>query len=450
MKKLVLTASFALAFSTVFAQSEGYFVKTKNVKKVESVVTSEDATVTEPEKARDFVSSNFPFYSLCDWKEGMKFMVLPEKYDMVVKTFHDPSLNGKEISSMSLRRKIMIYKGHTTSADGHARINFLCQDNNKMYYYEVPSGSFEDYCYGKLGVPTLAYLGDVDVAKQLLIGKVLFTKLSSYCVDVDAESDKFETVKVKPKEEVTVVDVGVGTRSFPVKIIVADSKGNEFYQNVAISRTNSGLREEEFISGDNYYNTFAGAFEIQDDIMAVSDDIQSYIGSIIHTKVRTPMRTKGDGKDRTLSVPSQTSFKVESIQDHEESGYATLTLEQTDSRRVYYKDVYFKYLSSMANKDDEKLKQYFGYIFAMGEGKDIETSPAARAAIREGRVILGMSEDEVTMTLADPDKHGNESNGYYNWIYNRSQGKQLVIRFSPSGRVVSVNTVAPKSKGGKK
>ena len=36
---------------------------------------------------------------------------------------------------MTLRHKIMIYKGHTEGADGHSRINFLCQDNNKNYYY---------------------------------------------------------------------------------------------------------------------------------------------------------------------------------------------------------------------------------------------------------------------------------------------------------------------------
>ena len=39
----------------------------------------------------------------------MKFMVLPEKYDLIVKTFCEAS-TGNEVSSMSLRHKIMVYK----------------------------------------------------------------------------------------------------------------------------------------------------------------------------------------------------------------------------------------------------------------------------------------------------------------------------------------------------
>ena len=159
MKRAILTAGLALLLMTVSAQENSYIVKTRNAKKkvaVENLLTDE-TTVEEEETATDFVGQNFKFYSLCDWKEGMKFMVMPEKYDLVVKTFADAG-TGKEVSSMSLRHKIMIYKGKSESSDGHWRMNFLCQDNNQMYYYEIPSGSFDDYCYGKLGVPTLAYL----------------------------------------------------------------------------------------------------------------------------------------------------------------------------------------------------------------------------------------------------------------------------------------------------
>lgn len=450
MKKLIMTASLALAFSAVFAQSDGYIVKTKNVKKVEpSVATTDDVIAKEPAKARDFISRNFPFYSLCDWKEDMKFMVLPEKYDMVVKTFHD--VRGKEVSSMSLRHKIMLYKGHTVNADGRHHINFLCADNNEQYYYEVPSGTFDDYCYGKLGVPTLAYLGDVDIAKRVLMGKVLFTKSTFYRIDTDSESDKFETVKINLKEEVKVVDVGVGTRSFPVKIIVEDAAGNEFYQNVAISRTNSGMRDDDFLSGDNARYTFAGSFEMQDDIMAVSGDIRDYIGETVHTKVRTPMMSKGDGKERKLTLPTQTTFKIEAAQQQPGSEYVTLTLEQTDTRRVYYKDVLFKNADYVDDSEMKgKLDEYFGYIFALGEGKGVETSPAARAAIREGRVVVGMTEDEVKMAIGeDPEKIEPKANGQTDWSFRRSKG-MLVVHFGRNGLVDSYTTPGEAQKAAKR
>ena len=173
-------------------------MKTRNAKKkvaVENLLT-ETTVVEEDEGATDFVSQNFKFYSLCDWKEGMKFMVVPEKYDMVVKTFHDAS-TGKEVSSMSLRHKIMIYEGHSEGSDGRSHIDFLCQDNNKKYYYEVPSGSFDDYCYGKMGVPTLAFLGDVDTARVKLMDKLLLTKTTKYRIDTNYDTEVPFAVSVK-------------------------------------------------------------------------------------------------------------------------------------------------------------------------------------------------------------------------------------------------------------
>ena len=145
MKRAILTAGLAILLMTVSAQENSYIVKTRNAKKkvaVENLLT-DSTTVEEDETATDFVSQYFKYHSLCNWKEGMKFMVMPEKYDLVVKTFCDAS-TGKEVSSMSLRHKIMTYKGKSESSDGHWRMNFQCE-NNKMYYYEIPSGSFDDY-----------------------------------------------------------------------------------------------------------------------------------------------------------------------------------------------------------------------------------------------------------------------------------------------------------------
>ena len=241
MKKSFLTTCVALIFLTATAQENSYFVKTRGAKKVQlQTEYSSDEVLAGPnlvdETARDFISENFRFYSLCDWQDGMKFMVMPEKYDLVVKTFADAA-TGKDVSSMSLRHKIMIYKGHTEASDGHHRINFYCQDNGRDYYYEIPSGSFDDYCYNKFGVPTLAYLGDVDIAREKLMGKTMYTKTQYYRIDTEYDGDGFQDVIVDKDMEVKVTAVGVGTRAYPVKIIVEDRDGNEFYQNVAISKT---------------------------------------------------------------------------------------------------------------------------------------------------------------------------------------------------------------------
>ena len=436
----------AMSFGALFAQSTSsdYFVKTKNVNPTidpEAVIPSKgDGTIKKSQKARDFITENFPYESMCSWRPGMKFMVIPDKYDLIVKTFTDAD-EGNEVSSMSLRTHIMEYRGYDEGSDGHDRVNFKDLNNGRSYYYEIPNGSFKDHCEGKIGVPTLAYLGDVDIAKEKLMDKKLVTKTTIYRIDVDAKSDKYEEVKVAPNQEVTVVGVGVGTRNFPVKIIVEDKNGNEFYQNVAISRTNSGMRDDEFIDGDNQRYAFAGSFEMVDAMMELRDNVFDYVGEIVHNKMKTPMQTKGDGKDRTLEVPAMLSFKIEAIQLHDDGYTATLTLEQTDTRRIYTKNAIFREYDEAQGDRYGSKSDYFAYIFAMGEGKEFETTPQARAAIREGRVIIGMSEDEVLLAMADPDFRKSDNTGTYTWTYNRSKGKQLLVKFGPTGKVISNDVV---------
>ncbi|MBO6029871.1 MAG: hypothetical protein J6Q22_00185 [Prevotella sp.] len=446
MKRAILTMGFAMLLMTVSAQVNTYIVKTRTAqqKAVAQQADSEIKSLTDENGPTDFISQNFKFYSLCDWKEGMKFMVMPEKYDLIVRTFCDAA-TGKEVSSMSLRHKIMIYRGHTVSADGHSRMNFLCQDENKMYYFEIPNGTFDDYCYGKLGVPTLAYLGDVDIAKEKLMGKKLYTKGTLYRVDTEYDGDGYREVKMPKDLSVTVTQVGVGSRSFPVKIIVEDENGNEFYQTFALSKTNSGMRDDEFIM-DSLKHTFYASFELQDAIMAVNRDFNTYIGKVLHTMQPSKMLTKGDGKNRTVNVPKMTTFRVEQAQRRPGTPYVTLSLTEMESRRPYYRDVLFTHPDELAERD-VKIEDYFGYIFAMGEGAERQTTPEARAAIRQGRVIIGMSEDEVTLAMGEePNEIVQGSNGKHYWVYYRSNGKSLFVHFGRNGRVESYNTGATTTK----
>ena len=442
MKRAILAAGMVLTFMAVSAQqtANDYIVKTKGAKKTAVAAQAGEggqAAGQEEEKARDFISENFRFYSLCDWQEGMKFMVMPEKYDMVVKTFRNAN-DGKEVSSMTLRYKIMIYKGHTEGSDGHAHINFHCQDNDQMYYYEVPNGTFDDYCYGKMGVPTLAYLGDVDIAREKLMGKTMYTKATLYRVDTEYDGDGFQEVTVPLNEEVKVTAVGVGSRSFPVKIIVEDKKGNEFYQNVAISKTNSGMRDDEFIM-DNTKFLFGGSFELQDANIAIAQAYAKYLNQSVYTKYTTKMITKNeDGTENTIQIPRLTTFTIENVMPKNNSSYVTLTLKDKSSNRICFKDVTFENVD-VAGDIDGHREDYFNYLFAMGEGKAGKTSQAVRNAIQQGRVIVGMTEDEVTMAVGTPDHTGASSNGRHDWIYNRVNGKVLTVHFNGSGKVIGTN-----------
>lgn len=433
MKRMILSACMALAFLTVAAQENPYIVKTRGAKKSAQTQMADDlaAAQQEAEEAKDFIGQNFRFYSLCDWEEGMKFMVMPEKYDLVVKTFTDAA-TGKDVSSMPLKYKIMVYKGHHESTDGHSRIDFECQDNGKKYYYEIPSGSFEDYCYQKTGVPTLAYLGDVDIARDKLMGRTLYTKTQYYRIDTEYDGEGFQDVIVDKDMEVKVTAVGVGSRNFPVKIIVEDKDGNEFYQSVAISKTNSGMRDDEFIM-DNAKYLFGNSFEMVDDIMAINSyNFKVYLGKIVHTKYPTKMLNETTKKIQ--SIPRLAEYQIEAINPHKADEKATIKLKNTTLGTYFYTDVI------LDQQNAENQADYFGYIFAPGPGKKVQTTESSRAMIRAGHVGIGFSEDEVQMAAGEPDRITHGENGTYTWEFNRSNNKILVVHFNGSGAVEKTTT----------
>jgi hypothetical protein len=428
MKKLIFTACMALIFSTISAQND-YIVKTSNSNKSTQMqlVEEDDEQLESLGVEQDYIVQNFKYYSLCDWEEGMRFMVIPEKYDLVVKTFTDVA-TGKLVNNMPLKYHVMVYKGHHKSLDGHDRLDFYCETNRKNYYFEIPLISFDDYCYEKNGVPTLAYLGDVDIAREKLMGRTLYTKTKFYRIDVDYNSDDYRDVIVDEDMEVKVIAIGVGTRNFPVKIIVEDRHGNEFYQNVAISKTNLGMRKEDFEDNDNTKYLFAGSFEVVEDVMAINNyNYRAFIGKIIHTKY--PTKILNETTRKVQSIPRLTGYQIESITPHKTDDKATIRLKNTILGSYFTADMILD-VNLAENQED-----YFGYIFAPGPGKRIETTEGSRAMIRAGHVGVGFSEDEVMMAAGEPDNVQNGENGIYTWIFNRSNNKLLYVEFNGSGSV---------------
>ena len=429
-----------------------YIVKTKGVKPVVRLPKTDASgqTTEEEVESSDFMTKNFRYQSMCDWKEGMRFMVIPEKYDILVNTFCDAATN-KEVGSSRLRHKIMVYKGHEELSNGRVHVNFTCEDDNKNYYYELPFGTYDDYCFSKLGVPTLAYLGDVDKARELLMNQAMLTRTETFREDTDYDGDGYKVVHYPKNKIVTVKAIGVGTRSCPVKIIVEDDEGNQFYQNVAMSKINSGLRDDEFTAETEKY-LFQGSFEYNGGEMSVSGDIKSYLNQTVHTTVATSMSSKGSGKVRDVKVPRFTGFIIDEINAIKDSRYYTLTLRETETRRIYYKDVLFKE-SDLMDMRDATEDDLFGHIFGMGEGALRNTSLETRTAIREGRVIPGMSEDEVLMAVGEPYEKVTDSKGVREWHYKRSNGVILVVQFNAKGKVSKAGGRATKDTkfyGGKK
>ena len=408
-----------------------YIVKTKGAKKVVSASVSQTADgkgeAQQEEEPEDFIAANFKFRALCDWTPGMRFMVLPDKIDYIVNTFCDAATN-KEVGNGTMRYRIMEYTGHSTNSIGRSNINFRCLDDSKDYYYQIPNGSFEDYCYNKMGVPTLAYLGDVDVAREKLKGMTVATNIGTYYVDTELNGDGVETIDVPIGTVVKIVNVGVGTRQFPVKLIVADKNGKEFFQNLALSRTNCGMRDDEF-QGDNQAHLIRKAFILPDDKDLAAGIYGSYVGKTIYTKYNTLMNMENGAE---VSVDRLTTFTIRGMAALSEGSRARVTLYNTEEGILLTKEVQMENVSVTGDIDGQR-EDYFKYLFGEGDvWKDTKVSQAHRKLIRQGKVEKGFTQKEVLMAKGNPQRRYKARNGQLHWVYANG----LIVRFDRKGIVL--------------
>ena len=415
--KRIVTLLIACTFLLTASAQNRYIVKTKGAKKVETTKTESAAAdaATQPDH-QDFLSRYFKYVSLCEWQPGMRFMVIPDQKDMVIKTFNDST--GKRVSSMPLRYKIMTFEG-VEKKEGryHDHVYFHCEDNGQRYYFEVPSGSFENYCYGKFGIPTLAYLGDVDTAIDKLTGKRLYTLADRYYQDSPTDADGVVEVKVKKNTPVKVVAVGVGTRDFPVKIIVADNTGREFFQNVCISRTNCGLRDIE-LEVDNVRHTFRGSFTIPDENAIASDRYSQYIGAKVYTSRVTDM---ADDDGTIVKMARLSSFTMTAIRASDNERYAVVELEGDRSGKKYRKRVRITETELPGNVG-ERSNEFLEDIFVIGDPTKMKNVRTANLYdMQRGMVNVGFNEEEVVLAIGEPDVRGEvvRSTGLYCWTYRK-------------------------------
>lgn len=415
MKRLFVMVVMAAVVIGASAQENKYIVKTKGAKKTVVAASAEDPqAVQETTEPQDTLSRFFRYVSMCDWGTGMRFMVIPDKKDMVIKTFADAE-TGQMVSSTKLRHKIMVYQGHENTGGLHERVNFTCEDDGKAYYFEVPTASFDDYCFGKLGVPTLAYLGDVDAAIEFFKDKTLFTLAREYYVDTELDGDGYKTITdVKPGTEVKVVAVGVGTRNFPVKIIVADETGREFFQNVAISKTNSGMRDEEFDISNMKFHTFRGAFELPADNMAASSAYKKFIGREVYTKYASVF-TDQNGKPTKAARLS--TFKIMGVRVQRGTHYVMMTLRGLGSGKTYTKEVTF--VSQDVSGDIAGTHEdLYDNLFAEGNPLNIPgVQKEHMVDIQKGLVRAGFTEAEVLLALGEPSGRGEIDGKTYTMVY---------------------------------
>lgn len=428
MTKRPFILAIAILCAIGMKAQESYFVTT--VSQTPTVVTDSTVVVTDnmsPEER--FLFTNFPYRSLCDWQEGMRFMVIPEEKDAFLRTLTD-SITGREIGTNDLKHKILTYRGHEYTSRGYEHLNFYCEETKRPYYMELRNISFSSYC-NKIdngGVRALAYLGDVDKARELLIGKDLFTRGNIFFQDDSSPSSPAKEVPLAEDSQVKVEAVGVGTRDFPVKIVFRAPDGNLYFQLVAMSHINCTLLPDNFYR-EHAKHKFVNSFAFESKTGKKSATMSAkLVGKKVNARQTVTLKN-ADGADQRFK--GGTIFLVTDIKSISNSDYYTLHLATGGMNytiRVTFQN------KNVAGNIDGNQENYFYELFSEGTqfrannstirhdrsltghfGGDTKGSDFA--GMVSGIISKGATMQQVKMSKGAPDKTWTNRDGTVSWQY---------------------------------
>ena len=231
MKKIILLFAVVTATMCSVSAQNDYIVKT-NVK----------PTVTESELSQEekFIKDNFQFLNIGEWQSGMRFMIIRStkdygRFDLKPCDFETIDINNYFNQIITLDTIISYSKEEPFKGAVRTRIIFKTSDNHCLEYNTKVS--LEGLCKSKLAkISGIAYLGDVDKARKLLIGKTVYSKEGLAFIDTN---DIITSIPIKRLSPYKIKNIGVGTDSEPVKIILENPEGNDFFYTVFLSGTNT-------------------------------------------------------------------------------------------------------------------------------------------------------------------------------------------------------------------
>ncbi len=401
-----------LGMTNITAQND-YIVKTSQ---------QTNNNISEEER---FVESNFPLITICKWTPGLKFMFIPDGNDLFVPIFNSYE-TGKEVNSSNFKYKIFEFQGTEEKAkETHVGINystrfiFSCEGNK--YYYEFKGQRFDDICdrNPRASINGLVYLPDVDTARNLLIGKVVYTNFTTAQVDDSNSYAGYKTIAIPKDEKVTITNIGVGSKSYPVKVVFEDAAGNSYYIEVALSRTNSGMDKSDF-QAEKKMKYFPNAFSFNNrQALTVENLKKKYIGMAVYPKQTTSVKcyVKLDGKktERQVRLLRYTSLRIKDIEIEHPETKAKLTLEDVNGT-IFELEVDLKYDVITKNEN------YIEDLLAFGDIRKQypHTTEENWKLISQGEVQEGMTTDECRLALGNPIQiELKQDTRFETWLYAR-------------------------------
>ena len=214
-----------------------------------TTISNQEGPLSEEEQ---FIKENFPLQLLCKWTPGMKFMFIPSGRDMFLPTLLVYETE-KGADNSVLKHKILTFAGYEEKSQElsndmsySTRLIFEC--DGEKYYYEIKIHVRMKFAkrIPRAYINGLVNLKDVDTAKELLTGRKIYVQSDMARVDDANSYSGYRKVSIPVNTEATITAIGVGSQSYPVKIIFQDSQGHSYYLEVALSRTNSGMDVSDF------------------------------------------------------------------------------------------------------------------------------------------------------------------------------------------------------------
>ena len=359
----------------------------------------------------NFITTYFPMKQLCKWTPGIKFMFIPDSGDEFIPIFYCYE-NGKEVVNDLLKNKTVEYVGseeteHETYIGKIYTSRFIFECEGKKYYYEMKDTKLNDLCDKdpRAGINGLVYLQDINTAKELLIGKTLYTRTTIVKVDDVSSYSGYREDSIPKGEPVKVMAISIGSKAFPVRIVFTDSKGNTYYIDVAMSRTNSRMEPEDF-QAEKRMSYFPNAFSFTNPDIKAKESIQSkYIGQAVY-----PLKTI---RTKQADLLRYTPLQIKDVQPEKTGTSATLLLADVLGT-TYRIKVDLRYDPILRNEDFiENL-----FEFANIRKKYPNISEANWLMLAKGEVKPGMTTEECKLAIGEPiEIRARTDSRFETWLY---------------------------------
>lgn len=339
------------------------------------IIAQNDYIVTTPStqeipvsEEEQFIKSNFPLQPLCKWTPGMKFMFAPSSRNMFLPTLSKYDTD-KGVDNSSLKYKILTFTGTeeksqniASSTNYSTRFIFECE--GEKYYYDIKNMRLDEICEKdpRTCINGLVYLKDVDTAKNLLIRKTIYIQSEAARVDDTNSYSGYRDIAIPTNTKATITAVGVGSQTYPAKIIFKDTQGHSYYLEVALSRTNSGMDLNDF-QGEKRMKYFSNAISFTN---KSSDNIEGlknkYLGLTVYPKkvlvAQRGISLEGKQMESRVHLPRYTVLKIEGMKLASSGSLGVLSLK--DKGGITYEvETDLKY--DVIVRNDNYIEDLFGF-----------------------------------------------------------------------------------------